>query len=302
MKARQAAVRTRSMLRFLLVAVLGGLSFPMVKLALAGLTPAQLVFGRLVLGAVVLLAIAGLRGTGLPHFGRVWGHLVVAAALGNVLPFTLLSYGERTTDAALAGVLVGSTPLLTLVLAAVVARTEPATRRKAIGLVLGFLGLVVVLDPWGRPLGSLGGQLACLGAALCYAAYFAYMRRYLWPLGLAPVPLIAGQLCVATLLQAPAALFSGGAPPELTVRVTIGLVLLGLLCTGLGYVQLFRLIGEVGATTASAVNYLEPVFAAVISTALFGEPITWPMLAGGLVLLAGVAYAENRIRVPGEVR
>jgi drug/metabolite transporter (DMT)-like permease len=301
-KAPPVGMNHLSALRFLLVAALGGLSFPMVKMSLEGLTPAQLVFGRLLLGAVVLLAIAGLRGTGLPRIGRVWGHLVVAAALGNVLPFTLLSYGERTTDAGVAGVLVGSTPLLTLVLTAVVVRTEPATRRKAIGLVVGFLGLVVVINPWDKAFGSLSGQLACLGAALCYAAYFAYIRKFLWPLGLAPVALIAGQLCVATLLQAPAALFLGGAPPEVTGRVAISVVLLGLLCTGLGYVQLFRLIGEVGATTASAVNYLEPVFAAVISTALFGEPITATMLVGGLVLLAGVAYAENRIRFPGEVR
>lgn len=287
--------------RFLLVAALGGLSFPMVKLALEGLSPAQLVFGRLLLGAVVLLALAGLRRTALPRSGRVWGHLVVAAALGNVLPFMLLSYGERTTDAGLAGVLVGSTPLLTLALVTL-ARVEPATRRKAIGLVIGFLGLTVVINPWDTVFGSVAGQLACLGAALCYAAYFSYVRRYLWPLGLAPVALIAGQLCVAAVLQAPVALVLGGAAPSLTGRVAIGVVCLGLLCTGLGYVQLFRLIGEVGATTASACNYLEPVFAAVISTVLFGEAITWTMLAGGLVLLAGVAYAEGRIRVPGEPR
>jgi drug/metabolite transporter (DMT)-like permease len=291
-----------SALRFLVVAALGGLSFPMVKLALEGLSPAQLVFGRLLLGAVVLLAIAGFRRTGLPRSGRVWGHLLVAAALGNVLPFTLLSYGERTTDAGVAGVLVGSTPLLTLVLVAVVLRTEPVTRRKAIGLVIGFLGLVVVINPWDKAFGSVTGQLACLGAAACYAGYFSYIRKYLWPLGLAPVALIAGQLCVAAVLQAPAALLLGAAAPDLTGRVTVAVVCLGLLCTGLGYVQLFKLIGEVGATTASASNYLEPVFAAVISTILFGEPITWTMLVGGLVLLGGVAYAENRIRVPGALR
>ncbi|TDV56052.1 DMT family transporter [Actinophytocola oryzae] len=288
---------TGSLWRFLLVALLGGISFPMLKLTLAGVTPAQLVFGRLLLGAVVLLVLAGVRGVRLPRPGGVWGHVVVAALLGNVVPFMLLSHGERTTDAAVAGILVGSTPLLTLALAAVALPTESVTRRKVIGLLTGFCGLVVVLDPWHRPIGSLGGQLACLGAALCYALYFLHIRRYLSPLGLAPVSLIAAQLCAATVLQAPPVLVEG-ATPHLTGEVVAGMVILGLLCTGLGYTQLFRLIGEVGAATASAVNYLEPVFSALISTVLLGESLTWTMLAGGAVLLGGLAYAENRLRRP----
>jgi drug/metabolite transporter (DMT)-like permease len=284
-----------SVLRFLLVAALGGISFPMVRMSLEGLAPAQLVFGRLLLGAVVLLAIAWLREGGWPRFGRVWGHLIMAAVLGNVLPFMLLSYGMRTTGAGVAGVLVGSTPLLTLALTAVALPAEPVTRRKAIGLLAGFLGLVVVINPWHTASGSVGGQLACLGAAMSYAMYFFYIRKFLSPRGLAPVSMIAGQLIAATVLQAPLALFLAGTAPHITGRVTVSMMILGLLCTGLGYVQLFRLIGEVGATTASAVNYLEPVFAAVISVILLGEAVTWNMLAGGLVLFAGMAYAENRI-------
>nr|AGS49659.1 permease [uncultured bacterium esnapd13] len=287
-----------SVLRFLLVAALGGVSFPMVKVALEGLAPAQLVFGRLLLGAVVLLAIAWLRGVGLPRFGRVWGHVVVAAALGNVLPFMLLSYGMRNTGAGMAGVLVGSTPLLTLALTAAALRSESATRRKAVGLLTGFLGVVVVISPWHTAFGSVGGQLACLGAALNYALYFFYIRKYLSPRGLAPVSLIAGQLTAATVLQAPLALLVAGAAPHIAGRVVVSVMILGLLCTGLGYVQLFRLIGDVGATTASAVNYLEPVFATAISVVLLAEPVTWNMLAGGLVLFAGMAYAENRIGGP----
>ncbi|MTD57881.1 EamA family transporter [Amycolatopsis sp. RM579] len=286
-----------SALRFLLVAALGGASFPSVRVALEGLSPAQLVFGRVLLGAAVVLVIAWMRGAALPR-GRIWGHVIVAAMLGNVLPFTLLSWGERTTGAGIAGVLVGSTPLLTLVLTALALPAEPATRRKVAGMLVAFLGVVVLINPWHTAFGSLGGQVACLGAALSYAAYFFYVRKCLTPRGLAPLSLIAGQLSVAAVLEAPAALLLGAAAPHLTARVVAGMLVLGLLCTGLGYVQLFRLIGEVGAATASAVNYLEPLFAVVLSVSLLGEPVTWNMIAGGLVLFAGVAYAENRIGTP----
>ncbi|HEY2794273.1 MAG TPA: DMT family transporter, partial [Micromonosporaceae bacterium] len=71
---------------------------------------------------------------------------------------------------------------------------------------------------------------------------------------------------------------------------------LGLLSTGIAYVLYFRLIGDAGATTASAVNYVVPIFAVLTSALLLGEPVTWNLVAGGLVVLAGMAYAENRLK------
>ena len=130
-----------------------------------------------------------------------WGHLTVAAAFGNVVPFLLLSYGEQTTGAGLAGVLVGSTPLLTLALAAVALHTERPTPRKAVGLLVGFVGGVLVVGPWRDSSGSLAGQVACLGAALSYAVGFVYVRRFLPPRGLAPLALAAAQLATAAVLQ-----------------------------------------------------------------------------------------------------
>ncbi|GAA3074230.1 EamA family transporter [Streptosporangium carneum] len=86
--------------------------------------------------------------------------------------------------------------------------------------------------------------------------------------------------------------------PHLTGRVAASVAILGLLGTGLAYVLYFRLIGDVGATTASAVNYVVPVAAVLVGVVVLGEPVTWNLLAGGLVVLAGVAYAEGRLRWP----
>jgi drug/metabolite transporter (DMT)-like permease len=281
--------------RFLLLAALWGSSFTLIKVSLEGLTPGQLVLSRLVLGALVLLAIATVRGVRLPTSYGTWRHIAVAAVLGNVAPFLLLSYGERSAGAGLAGVLIGATPLVTLTIAAVALPAEPVSRRKLTGLVVGFVGVVLVIGPWREAGGSVGARIACLAAAFSYAAGFVYVRRFLSPRGLAPLALAAAQLVAAAVLQGVVSPFLTWRAPRVSLQVAASILVLGLLGTGLAYVLYFRLIGDVGATTASAVNYVVPVFAVLVSVVLLGEPVTWNLAAGGLVVLAGVAYAENRL-------
>jgi drug/metabolite transporter (DMT)-like permease len=289
-----------TVLRFLILALLWGSSFTLIKVSLEGLSPAQLVLARLVLGAAVLVAVAALRHVALPRGGTVWGHLAAAAVFGNVLPFLLLSYGERTAGAGTAGVLIGATPLLTLTIAYAALAAERATARKVIGLVAGFLGLVLVLAPWpaadGAPGGSIGGELACAGAALSYAVSFVYVRRFLSPRGLAPLALAAGQLLVAVALQAAASPLLEWGAVRPTGRVVGSIVLLGVLCTGLAYVLYFRLIADIGATSASAVNYVVPIAAVLVGVVFLGEAVTWNVVVGGLVVLLGMAYAEDRLK------
>ena len=284
-----------TVLRFLALALLWGSSFTLIKVSLEGLSPAQLVLARLALGAAVLAGVAALRRVPLPRGATVWGHLAGAALFGNVLPFLLLSYGERTASAGIAGVLIGATPLLTLTIAYAALAAERATARKVTGLVAGFLGIVLVLAPWRDAGGSLGGELACAGAALSYALSFVYVRRFLSPRGLAPLALAAGQLLVAVALQAAVSPLLEWGAVRLTGRVVVSIALLGALCTGLAYVLYFRLIADVGATSASAVNYLVPIAAVLVGVVFLGEAVTWNLVAGGLIVLLGMAYAENRL-------
>jgi drug/metabolite transporter (DMT)-like permease len=286
-----------TVLRFLTLALLWGGSFTLIKVSLEGLSPAQLVLARLALGAAVLLAVAAVRRVAPPRGATVWGHLAGAALFGNVLPFLLLSYGERTAGAGVAGVLIGATPLLTLTIAYAALSAERATARKVIGLVAGFLGIVLVLAPWrSAGAGSLGGEAACAGAALSYAVSFVYVRRFLSPRGLPPLALAAGQLLVAVVLQAAVSPLLEWGAVRLTGRVAAGIVLLGALCTGLAYVLYFRLIADIGATGASAVNYVVPIAAVLVGVVFLGEAVTWNLVAGGIVVLLGMAYAENRLR------
>jgi drug/metabolite transporter (DMT)-like permease len=286
-------VKNATVARFLLQATLWGSSFTFIKESLKGLTPGQLVLARLLLGTAVLLAIAALRRVPLPRGAAVWGHVALAAVFGNVVPFLLLSYGERSTGAGLAGVLVGGTPLLTLGIATAVLPAERPTLRKTLGLLVGFAGTVVVIGPWSSAAGSVGARVACFGAALSYATGYVYVRKFLTPRALAPLAAAASQLLAAAVLQAVALPFMAWHTVHLTGRVTGSILFLGLFSTGLAYVLYFRLIGDVGATNASAVNYVVPVAAVIIGAAALGESVSWNLLVGGVIVLLGMGYAEN---------
>jgi drug/metabolite transporter (DMT)-like permease len=182
-----------------------------------------------------------------------------------------------------------------MALATAVLPTERATTRKAIGLAVGFVGVLVVIGPWHASTGSLPGQLASVGGAISYAIGFVYVRKYLSPRAVAPMALAAAQLVAALALQALVTPFLQWHAPHFTGHVTASIIILGIVSTGLANVLYFRLIGDIGATTTSAVNYVVPVFAVLAGVTLLGESITWNLLVGGLVVLIGVAYAENRL-------
>jgi drug/metabolite transporter (DMT)-like permease len=280
--------------RLLTLAVMWGSSFTFIKMSLEGLTPGQVVLFRLALGALLLLSFAALRGARLPAGGRTWGLVAVAATLGNVAPFLLLSYGEQTATAGVAGALVGATPLLTLGLAAAVIPTERLGRDAVLGLVAGFVGVVLVVAPWRDFDTSVLGSIACLGAAASYAAGFVFVRKHLSSLGIPALSLAAAQTVAATALQAPLTPLLGWESPDFTGRVVGALLALGLLGTGLAYILYFRLIADLGASRASSVNYVVPVAAVALGVVVLDEPLTWQLVAGGALVLASMVYARRQ--------
>jgi drug/metabolite transporter (DMT)-like permease len=122
-----------------------------------------------------------------------------------------------------------------------------------------------------------------------------YVRKYLSPRGLAPLALAGSQLLAAALIQAIVTPFLAWHTPHFTGRTVSSIAILGVLSTGIAFVLYFRLIRDIGATSAATVSYLVPVSAVLTGVLLLDESLTWNLLAGGLVVLAGVAYAENRL-------
>lgn len=290
----------RTATQLALLAAIWGSSFLLIKLALAGLSPAQIVLGRLGAGAAVLLAVCAARRQRLPRDRVVWAHLALMGLVANVVPFFLFGWAEERITSGLAGLLNGTTPLFTLLFGVAVLPGERASRNRWTGLVLGFVGVVVVVGAGDAvssvpTTSSVAGQLACLAAAALYGVAFVYTRRFLANRGYAPLVLSTAQLSVATLLMLVLMPFVATTPVALGAGVLTSVLVLGALNTGIAYVLYYRLIAEAGASTASTVTYLVPVVAVVLGVAVLGEPVTWNLFVGGAIVVLGVTLAENRL-------
>jgi drug/metabolite transporter (DMT)-like permease len=284
--------------QLLLVAVIWGASFMFIKVELdAGLAPVHIAWLRCALGAPALLLILVLLRDRLPRERGLYVHLLLIAALMNALPFLLFAYGETEVSSLLAGIINALTPLMTLLFSFTLLPDEPPTAEKLAGLLVGFLGVVVVLAPWqGLGGGSLLGALACIGAATCYGLGFPYMRRHVAGRPETGVAISAAQVTLGALLLTPF-LPLGSLPDEVPGLEVWGSALaLGALGTGVAYILNFNVVRAAGAQTASMVTYLVPAFAVVFGVTILGEPLSWHEPVGGALIIAGVALAQGLLR------
>lgn len=284
--------------RLVVLAGIWGASFLFIKLALEGMTPAQIVLGRLTAATVTLLVVLVLRRQPLPRDPALWGHFALMGVVANIVPFFLFGWGEQRITSGMAGVLNGTTPLFTLVIAAAMLPEERLSTTRALGLITGFAGVILVVGPWQIDgANALSGQIACLVASVCYGVSFTYTRRFISGRG-EVLALSVGQLGMATVLLWLVAPLIAADPVDWTVPVTASVLALGALGTGVAYLLYYRLIADAGATTASMVTYLIPVFAVVLGVLVLDEALTWNLFAGAAVVILGVAIADGRFTRP----
>jgi drug/metabolite transporter (DMT)-like permease len=224
----------------------------------------------------------------------MWLYLGGMAVLANLAPYLLFSWSEQRISAGLAGVLSGTTPLLTLLLASAFG-VGRLTVARVLGLMLGLVGVVVLAAPWhdGTRAVSGAGILAALGAAACYAASYVYARRLLTNRDTEPLVLAAAQLSVGACLLGVAMPWLGRQQVTLSTTVILSVVALGVLSTGIAYVLNYRLIQDEGPTAAAMTNYLTPVVAVLLGVAVVDEQLSWNLVAGTAMVLLGVWIAER---------
>ncbi|HET6213971.1 MAG TPA: DMT family transporter, partial [Micromonosporaceae bacterium] len=286
---------------FVLLSVIWGSSFLFIKVGVRELHPMYVALFRVGTGAVTLLVVLLVTRVRLPRDPKLWGHLAVVTAAGVALPFTLFGFGEQRISSGLAGIWNAVTPLIVLPVAVLVFRTERMTAQRTAGLVLGFSGVLVVLGVWHGVGGiQLTGQLMCFGAAVCYGFAIPYLRRFVAGRPESGVSISAAQLVVATVQLGLVTPLVAGAPPapsSLSLDVVASVVALGALGTGLAFVINLRNIEMIGATAASTVTYVIPVFATLIGVVGLGEQMSWYQPVGALVVLVGVAVSQGAFTV-----
>ncbi|WAU82713.1 DMT family transporter [Streptomyces sp. Qhu-G9] len=287
---------TRSLqggVRVAVLALLWGSTFLWIELALRGLSPLQVTFVRCALGALVLTVACYATGRRMPQGITVWRHIVVAAFFCNALPFALFSLGQQTVDSGLAGVLNATTPLWSIALGLALGSERGLRPVRLAGLLLGFVGTIVILAPWQSSGAGGWGALAILGAAASYAVAFTYMGRTLVRKGTPTISLSAAQLIAASGLTAVAMPIGGLESVDPGPTVLIAAVVLSVFCTAATFHLTCRIINDEGATNAAVVGYLLPVVSVLLGAAALGEDLSVRMVLGMAVVLMGVGMTRR---------
>ncbi len=277
------------------LSLLWGGSFFFAEVALVELPPFTVVLGRVGFAAVALLAVVYLSGGRMPRSLGLWGAFLVMGAANNLIPFSLIVWGQVQIDSGLAAILNATTPLFTVLLAHVVTRDERLTPQRLTGVLVGFGGVVVLIGPEAlRGLGLEGlGQIAILIAAFSYGCAAIFGRRFKT---LPPLVTATGMLLCTTVLILPIALLVDRPwrfdPGAATWGALLGL---SLLSSALAYVIYFRILATAGASNLMLVTMLIPVSALLLGIWFLGERPGVGAYVGMACIFAGLAILDGRL-------
>lgn len=279
-------------------ALIWGASFLFIKYGVLEAPAMWVGAGRVVLGALTLVVIMLVLRERLPRDPKMWAHLLVPGVVGIAIPFSLFPLGEERVPSIVAGIWNATTALWVLPFAVFVFRTERFTARGAVGLGLGFAGVLTVLGVWHTQGSALTGQLMCGAAAFCYGISIPYIKRFTTGRGVSGISIAAGQSIVAMVAIVPAALISDGLPPtpaSLSWKAIGSILALGVFGSGVAFALNMRVISLAGASTTAFVTYLVPLVATTLGIVVLHESLSWNQPVGALVVLIGVAVAQGLI-------
>ena len=283
---------------YLALGIVWGCSFIFIKSGLEFLTPFGVAFIRCTLGAVTLYIFAKSRKITLPRTRKALFHIWIVSLLLNVFPGIFFAVAETEVTSVLAGIINAVTPLMTLLAILVLTRDEKAKPTQVLGLLLGFVGVLIVLGAWNGLGENPWWAIAILLLAVtCYGISFPYTRRFVMPLGLASEAIVAQQLILASLTLLPLYLYDGVEEATFMFWPALSMLALGIFGSGFAYLWNFKVMQLAGSAIASSVTYLTPVVAVIVGIAFAGESITWNEPAGAVVVLLGAAIAQERIKI-----
>jgi len=279
----------RGYLLFAAMAVIWGIPYLLIKIAVSELEPASLVFLRTTVAGLILVPVAIVRGDIRPLLRR-WRWVIAYTVVEVALPWILLSDAERRLSSSLAGLLIAGVPLVGALLVWLVGGDDRPDVRRVLGLVLGFVGvaLVVGLDVAADDLLAVGEVgLVVLGYAL---GPIIITRRLA---GAPSTGVVAASLALTAAVYAPIGIAQLPSHPP-SVNVLASIAILGVVCTAVAFLLFFALIAEVGPIRATIITYFNPAIAIVLGVVLLREPFTLAIAAGFALIAAGSFIATRR--------
>lgn len=279
-----------------ILSLLWGGSFFFIGIAVRELPPLTIVASRVALAALVLLPALHLMGQHLPRERAIWLAFFGMGLLNNVIPFTLIVWGQSQIPSGLASILNATTPISTAIVAHVFTSDEKLTANRMLGVLLGLAGVAVMLGA--DLLGGLGqniaAQAACLLATLSYACAGVFGRRFR-RMAVPPPVTAGGQLIASTIMLLPLAALVDK-PWTLALPgwpVLVALLALAVLSTALAYVIFFRVMAAAGSNV-NLVTLLVPVSAILLGVLVLGETLLPRHLLGFGIIALGLLAIDGR--------
>ena len=270
-----------------LLGAIWGASFLFMRIAARDFGPFALVEVRLSLGALVLLPFLWRSRSSFAP--RVIWRLAGIGIINSAIPFVLFAWGAERAPAGIGAITNAMTVLFTALMAFVLYR-EPIGRRRMIGLLTGFLGVIVLAADRTSGVGVWPAALAGTLAALFYGVGVNLIRHYL--AGVPASAVAAATLLSASVFVAPFALLSWPRHP-IPLHSLVSALALGVICTGVAFVLYYRLINRIGGPRASTVTYLIPLFGVLWAWIVLGEHLTIRMAVAAVCILGGVAVSQR---------
>lgn len=279
-------------LSILALGVIWGGTFMVVSIALRGYGPLTVACARTTLGTVALLITAKAMGRAFPRWDATLAkYLIVNGLFSTALPFALLSWGQQHVPSAFAGISMASLPLFVLPLAHMFS-DEKMSARRAVGVVIGFCGALVLIGPGVLRIGegweSLG-QIACIAAAICYAISSVITRRCP-PID--SIVLAAITLAIGSVALIPAMLIIEGVPHWTDTTSGIAIIFLGLIPTAFATLLRVTTIRSAGSVFMTLVNYQVPVWSVLFGAFILSEALPLRFFAALALILCGLAVSQ----------
>ena len=298
MKSEIKSMTPHEWLLLIILSIVWGGSFFFVGVAVEALPPLTIVALRVSLATLALLAVVYFTGLRMPTDPEVWVAFILMGILNNVVPFTLIVWGQTHIASGLASILNATTPLFTIVAAHFLTKDEKMTKLKIVGVIIGIGGVIIMIG--NEAFGGLGdrvfAQFAVLGAAISYSLAGIFGRRFAQS-GIKPVVTATGQVTASSLILIPLAVFYDKpfTLPMPGFEIWLAILGLALISTAFAYILYFRILSTTGATNLLLVTLLIPVSAILLGTAVLGEQLELKHMLGMGLISVGLLSIDGRV-------
>ncbi len=288
---RASASMTRTAwLLFAAMAVIWGIPYLFIKIAVEELSPATLAGLRTLIAAAILLPLAARAGALRPAL-RLWPWVAAFGILEMAIPWVMLGHAEQRISSGFAGLMLAAVPIVGTVVSWLRGDHHALARIRILGLATGVLGVVALVG-----LDSLSGHIdpvsviELLLISTCYAVAPAIADR--WLSDVPSTGVISVSLAIAAVIYLPWTVTGlGGGLPSGPVIASV--LVLALVCTALAFVLFFRLIAVAGPVRATVITFVNPAVAILLGVIVLSEPLTVGTLVGFPLVLLGSYWATR---------